>query len=138
MIADVIARVRAGTLAALAAATLAVSGCMASHDVITGAWTLVEVNGSSPAAEASISLLPDGTFTMRPGCNTGGGTYTIDGNRLDVDGMSLTMKACGDGANAQEQDVVTILEADPRFEIETGTGRLRMTAGDAVLVFAES
>ena len=75
---------------------------------------------------------------MRPGCNTGGGTYTIDGNRLDVDGMSLTMKACGDGTNAQEQEVVTILEADPRFEIETGTGRLRMTAGDAVLVFAES
>ena len=83
MIADMNARSRAGTLAALAFATLAVAGCMASHDVITGAWTLVEVNGSLPAAEASISLLPDGTFTMRPGCNTGGGTYVIDGNRLD-------------------------------------------------------
>ena len=48
------------------------------------------------------------------------------------------MKACEEAVKAQEQDVVTILEADPRFEIETGTGRLRLTAGDAVLVFAES
>ena len=41
-------------------------------------------------------------------------------------------------SNAQEQNVVTVLEADPRFEIETGTGRLRLTAGDALLVFAAS
>ena len=78
MIADVIARVRAGTLAALAAATLAVSGCMASHDVITGAWTLVEVNGSSPAAEASISLLPDGTFVLEFG-GRGSGPAQLSG-----------------------------------------------------------
>ena len=39
-----------------------------------------------PAAEASISLLPDGTFTMRPGCITGWRTYAIDGNRLMAGG----------------------------------------------------
>jgi heat shock protein HslJ len=138
MIADMNARSRARTLAALAFATLAVAGCLASHEVVTGAWSLVEVNGSLPAAEASISLLPDGTFTMRPGCNTGDGTYAIVGNRLEAEVMSLTMKSCGDAANAQEQTVVTVLEADPRFEIETGSGRLRLAGADGTVLLFEA
>jgi heat shock protein HslJ len=117
---------------------LMAGACMASQDVITGAWTLVEINGSSPAAEASLSLLPDGKFTMRPGCNTGGGIYAIDGNRLDTDEMSLTMMACGDASNVQEQAVVSVLDADPRFGIDTGTGRLRLTAGDGTTLLFES
>ena len=138
MIAGMNARIRAGALAALVAATLAAAGCMASHDVITGAWELVEINGTSPVAEAAISLLPDGNFTMRPGCNTGGGTYTIVGNRLEAEVMSLTWKSCGDAANAQEQTVVTVLEADPRFEIETGSGRLRLTGADGTVLLFEA
>ena len=77
----------------------------------------------------------DGRFTVRPGCNSGGGTYTIDGNRIVVDGTQLTAMACGDPADGQEQAFLAVLRDTPRFEIETRTGRLRLTAGDRALVF---
>jgi heat shock protein HslJ len=131
------ARLRSATLAlALAAAVLAAGGCMTSHDVVTGAWTLVQVDRAAPAAEGALSLLPDGTFTMRPGCNSGGGTYVIDGNRLATDALDLTMKACAEDVMAQETVFLAVLDADPRYEIETGTGRLRLTGGSSTLVFS--
>ena len=95
---------------------------------------LVEVNGSSPAAEASISLLPDGTFTMRPGCNTGDGTYAIVGNRLEAEVMSLTMKRCG-GRECPGADVVTVLEADPGSRSRPGRAGSGYGADGTVLLF---
>jgi heat shock protein HslJ len=123
---------RAVTAAAL---VVIVAACMPSSDAITGAWKLVGVNGSAPATEGALSLLPDGKLTMRPGCNSGGGTYTIEANRLVTDSLSLTMMSCGEAADAQEQAFLAVLDADPRFEVETGTARLRLTSGDSVLVF---
>lgn len=120
---------------ALTAATLIATACMPSSDAITGAWKLVGLNGSAPATEGALSLLPDGKLTMRPGCNSGGGTYTIEANRLVTDSLSLTMMSCGEAADAQEQAFLAVLDADPRFEVETGTARLRLTSGDSVLVF---
>jgi heat shock protein HslJ len=114
---------------------LGTGGCLTSQDIITGAWTLVRVDRAAPAAEGALSLLPDGTFTMRPGCNTGGGRYVIDGNRLVTDALNLTMMACAEDVLAQEHVFLEVLEADPRYEIETGTGRLLLVAGDSTLVF---
>jgi heat shock protein HslJ len=114
---------------------VAAGGCMTSHDVITGDWVLVQVDNAAPAAEAGISFGTDGRFAMQPGCNSGGGTYAISGNRIDVQSLEATAMACGEPADAQEQIFVAALEADPRFEIETGTGRLRLTTDDTVLVF---
>jgi heat shock protein HslJ len=113
----------------------AASGRMTSPDVNTGAWTLVGVDRRAPAAEGALSLLPDGTFTVRPGCNTGGGSYVIDGNRLVTDGIGLTMMACDEAVMAQEKVFVQVLDSDPRYEVETGTGRLLLTGGDSTLAF---
>lgn len=126
----------AGYVLTLPVVALAAGGCMTSHDVITGAWTLVQVDRRAPDAEGALSLLPDGTFTMRPGCNTGGGTYRIDGNRLVTDEIGITMMACDDAVMAQEQAFLAVLDRDPRYEVETGTGRLLLAGGDSTLVFA--
>jgi heat shock protein HslJ len=131
-------RVRAGLrlVATAGACVLLLAACMTSHDVITDRpWKLVLIGNAAPAAEAGISFGTDGRFTMQPGCNNGGGTYTISGNRIDVQSLEATAMACGDPADAQEQVFVAALEADPRFEIETGTGRLRLATDDTVLVF---
>lgn len=123
-----------------AVAPLLVAGllaaCMPSSDAITDrSWTLVEIAGSVPVADAGLTFGPDGRLTVQPGCNSGGGTYAIEGNRITTEAIALTEMACGEPADAQEREFVRILEGDPLFEIETRTGRLRLTAGDAALVF---
>ena len=124
------------SLLALSAVTVLAAACMPTSDAITNRpWKLVEINRSVPVAEGAVEFDTDGRFTVRPGCNSGGGTYTIDGNRIVVDGTQLTAMACGDPADGQEQAFLAVLRDTPRFEIETRTGRLRLTAGDRALVF---
>jgi heat shock protein HslJ len=59
----------------------------------------------------------------------------IDGNRLVTDEIGITMKACEEAVMAQEQVFLGVLDADPRYEIETGTGRLLLSGGGATLTF---
>lgn len=120
--------------ALLLAATLA--ACMPTSDAITDRpWKLVQIGASVPVAEAGISFGVDGRVTVSPGCNSGGGTYAIEGNRIVAGPIALTERACGEPADSQEQVFLAVLGAGPRFEIETRTGRLRLTAGDDALVF---
>jgi heat shock protein HslJ len=122
-------------LAALLAAGLLV-GCLPSSNAITGrTWRLVQIDGAVPAAEAGISFGVDGRVAVSPGCNSGGGAFSIEGNRITVGELLLTAMACGDPADAQEQAFLAVLGASPRFEIETRTGRMRLTAGEDALVF---
>jgi heat shock protein HslJ len=127
-------------LAGLALAGI-LAGCMPSSDALADRpWGLAEISGSAPAVPAQIEFGvepfgSDGTFTVQPGCNTGGGAYRIVGNTIQFSDMSLTAMACGEAADSQEQAFLAVLGANPRFEIETRTGRLRLSAGDAVLVF---
>lgn len=117
------------------------AGCMPSSDAIADRpWGLAEIGGSAPAVPAQIEFGvdqsgSDGQFTVQPGCNTGGGTYRIVGNTIQVLDLKLTAMACGEPADSQEQAFLRVLGGTPRFEIETRTGRLRLTSGDDTLVF---
>jgi len=127
----------AAALAALAVAALVAAGCMTSADAITGrAWKLVEIGGAAPAVEAGLGLEVDGRYSVRPGCNSGGGTYTINGNRITFGVAAITAMACGEPADGQEQAFLGVLGSTPAFEVETQTGRLRLkgAAGDLVFV----
>jgi len=130
-----------GRGAVVAAALLVVTACMPSSDAIADRpWGLDQINGSAPAVPAHLELgvagfAADGTYTVQPGCNTGGGTYRIVGNTIDFGQPSITAMACGEPADSQEQAFLAVLGAKPRFEIETQTGRLRLTAGESALVF---
>jgi heat shock protein HslJ len=127
-------------LAGLALAGI-LAGCMPSSDALVDRpWDLAEITGALPAVPAHIEFGAepfgsDGQFTVQPGCNTGGGTYRIVGNTIQFADVRLTAMACGDPADAQEQAFLGVLSASPRFEIETRTGRLRLTADDGALVF---
>ena len=121
---------------ALVLAPLLLAACMPSSEAITDRpWKLVELGGRVPPAEAGITFGTDGRFTVKPGCNSGGGDYAIEGNTIGFESMGLTAMACGEPADAQEQAFLAVLGEGPRFEIETRTGRLRLTAGEDALVF---
>jgi heat shock protein HslJ len=124
-------------LVAVVAVALLLAGCMTSADVITGkTWTLARVDGQPAAAPATLVLGGDGQLQVEPGCNHGGGAYSIEGNQLRIEPIALTAMLCLDDAvNRQEQQVMAVLGADPTFAVDTKTGQLRLTAADATLLF---
>lgn len=127
--------------AVVAAALVVAAACMPSSDAIADRpWGLDEISGSAPEVPAHLEFGvdgfgTDGTYTVQPGCNTGGGTYRIVGNTIDFGQATITAMACGEPADSQEQAFLAVLGAKPRFEIETQTGRLRLIAGDSSLAF---
>ena len=91
---------------------------------------------SSVPAEviASIELHDDGTVDIQPGCNSGGGSYTVDGNILDFSDLVLTRMACMGAGGQVEATVMSVLDADNlTFAIDAGS--LTLMAGDLGLGF---
>lgn len=122
------------------AIALVVAGCITGQDVLVErSWRLASVGGRPPAAEAGASFGTDGRFTIQTGCNSGGGTYHLDGNRILLDSETLTEMACDEPRAAQEAAILGVIEGMPTYAIDTGTGRLRLTGpGGVVLVFEAS
>lgn len=84
---------------------------------------------------ATLKFAADGRVDVQPGCNQGGGSYAIEGNRIRFTQIVLTKMAC-DGARGQmEAAVLAVLEADNlTFAIEAGS--LTLQAGAQGLVLA--
>ncbi len=124
-------------LATLLAIPLLAAGCLTTRDVLVGStWTLAQVHGAPPAADATVSFEGDGTFTVRTGCNTVGGSYHLDGNRILLDTVQQSMVACKGDVAEQEAAVLAVVKGSPVYSIDTGTGQLRLTSGaNQVLLF---
>jgi len=121
---------------ALLVVVLLVAACMTSHDVIADReWTLASIDGKPPAAPASLVLKTDGTLLVQTGCNGGGGPYRIEGNRIITEAVALTAMGCEEPVATQELTIQVLLEADPVFAVDTGTGQLRLTSDGVTLLF---
>ena len=124
---------------ALVLVVLLVAACMTSADVITGKpWKLVSIGGAPPVDPAGIvgvSFGADGRFQVNTGCRSGGGTFHVDGNRIVLDSETLQPTPCDEAMAAQDAILLGAVDRRPRFEIDTGTGRLRLTSerGDVLL-----
>ncbi len=126
--------VRSALLVALALVT---GGCLTTRDVLVSrTWTLVQVHGTRPVAEASVSFAGDGSFIVRTGCNIVGGSYHLDGNRILLDTVHQSLVLCEGEFATQEAAVLAVVKNRPAYAIETGTGRLQLTSdADQVLLF---
>lgn len=78
---------------------------------------------------ASLTFAGDGRVAMAPGCNSGGGSFIVDGNTITFGDIVLTDMACGGAAGQVESDVLAVLGAGPvEFGIDADT--LTLTAGN--------
>ncbi|MET0457646.1 MAG: META domain-containing protein, partial [Ilumatobacteraceae bacterium] len=84
---------------------------------------------SIPAGGRAPSLrLDGGTITVDTGCNTGSGTYTLDGTDITFGPIATTRMACADPAgSATETAVLTVLSGTATYEVEADV--LRLTNG---------
>jgi heat shock protein HslJ len=127
-------------LVVLTALAFLAAGCLTTHDVLTDRpWKLDEIGGAAPVDPEGIvgvSFGTDGRFTVNTGCRSGGGTYHLDGNRILLDSEILQPSPCDEAMAAQDAVLLGVVEGRPRFEIDTRTGRLRLTSESGeVLLF---
>lgn len=124
-------RPRAGRVVVLGLAAAWVAACLGGADVLVDrSWSLVSIGGRPPAAPAVLSFAGDGTFTVDTGCNGGGGTYHLAGNRIELDSEALTERACAGALGEQEVAILRVLEGRPSYAVESRTGRLILTGPD--------
>lgn len=83
---------------------------------------------------AGVHFGADGQVSVETGCNSGGGPYRIDGDRLVFGDLVLTKRACIGPAGEVEAAVLAVLGAkEVVFGIDGST--LRLVAGAAGLDF---
>ena len=128
-------------IAALGLLVLAVAaGCLTTSEVLVDRpWKLVEVSGAPPVDPQGVVGVGFGTdrrFTVNTGCNTTGGTYHLDGNRILLDTVNQTLVLCEGELATQEAAILAVIKNRPAYAIDTGTGRLRLTSdAGRVLLF---
>ncbi len=94
-----------------------------------------DVVSSVPAGVvARLRFGNDGRVTVETGCNAGGGSYRLDGDRIVFGELALTKRACTGAAGEVEQAVLAVLGAGAvAYGIDGPT--LRLVAGSAGLDF---
>ncbi|HWP63533.1 MAG TPA: META domain-containing protein [Candidatus Binatia bacterium] len=94
-----------------------------------------EVASSVPAGVVAwLRFGDDGQVAVETGCNSGGGRYRVDGDRIVFGDLILTKRACVGPEGQVEAAVLAVLGAgEVRFGIDGST--LRLVAGSAGLDF---
>ena len=133
---------RLARAALLSVVVLAAVGCLTTSEALVGRpWSLVEVAGAPPVDPDGIGAVSfgiDGRFQVDTGCRSGGGTYHLDGNRIFLDAEILQPSPCDEAMAAQDAILLGVVEGRPRFELDTRTGRLRLTAEDGTVLLFEA
>ena len=106
-------------------------------------WYLVSMGpvgaGGLPASGARVTLKfgTDGRISGSGGCNSYGGNYRIQGNRLTLSQVFSTRRACIDAnANKQESQYLAALESASRFRLNRRQLTIYYGAGQNSLDFA--
>lgn len=106
-------------------------------------WHLVSIGpigaGSLPAPAARVTLKfgNDGRISGSGGCNSYGGNYRVQGNRLTLSQVFSTKRACIDAnANKQESQYFAALESASRFRLNRRQLSIYYGSGQNALDFA--
>jgi heat shock protein HslJ len=106
-------------------------------------WTLSSiitgdaVSSVPQGITATIKFNEDGTVEIRPGCNTGSGTYAIGEFSIDFNDLATTDIACDGPPMSVEAAVLAVLSADS-ITYSIDSGNLTIMAGANGLQFSAS
>lgn len=121
-------------------------GCTTSgavEDLRDRDWSLVWIEGFSTmpsgVATPTARFGADGRFGGNTGCNSAGANYTAEGDRLTIETMITTKRACVEPAgNELERAYVSAMERTRRFRIVNGQLELLDDGGIVLARFTAS
>ena len=110
-----------------------------SGDPVEGtSWRLMTLGGASLLLGTEITVsFEGGQIHGSSGCNTYGGSYQVDGDKITMTDLYNTEMACMDpqGVMDQETEYLELLRDAQAFQIDEGELVIE-AASDEVLVFA--
>lgn len=96
-------------------------------------WVLIAYRKTSPIAGTEPTLnFQDGQASGKASCNSYGGGYTVEGDRIQFDALFMTEMYCmePEGIMKQENTYLQMLGQAERYEIENGQLILFVPGGD--------
>lgn len=96
--------------------------------VLTTSYTETATTSIRGMENASL-VLDGGDVRLDTGCNTGGGSYTLEGDTVSLSPLRLTLRACEDLAMEVEQVMMAVLQQED-LTVEVEADRLTLTAPD--------
>jgi heat shock protein HslJ len=107
------------------------SACGGStSDALVGTWKLVSYGEAAnlthpiPGVDTSIAFNADGSVGGDVGCNTLGGRYKVNGNKIVFSEMLSTAMGCEERLMNQESAVFGLLNGERTFTYEESNGTL--------------
>ena len=92
-------------------------------------WVVTDVQAGStvstvPAGATAALTFDGGTVAVEAGCNSGSGSYTVDGDTITFGPIATTMMLCPDDVMALETAVLAVLQGDATYAIDGDSLRL--------------
>ena len=103
------------------------------------AWEVTAIGDTRPVGDRPITLIfEDGSVRGSAGCNTYGGDFRVDGDRIVFEKLFATLMACPEpeGIMEQEQAYLAFLGEVDSFQESEGRLRLFRPDGEAILFIA--
>ncbi len=102
-------------------------------DPLSGtAWSLGSVDGAAPLTGTTQTLIfTDGKISGSGGCNSYGGTYSLDGDKIQIKDVFSTLMACMDpqGTMDQEASFFSSLGSAESYQLSKDSLQIRTTDG---------
>jgi heat shock protein HslJ len=78
---------------------------------------------------SQFTFADDGTFSANFGCNSGGGSYAIDGDTITFSDVVMTKMACGGAGGQVETAVLTVIGSEDPITFAFDAGSLTLMTG---------
>lgn len=123
-----------GVLAVAAAVTLSLAGCgdtgSGAGAVADGTYLAADTSTFAVVPGTRVTVVVDGTrLGASAGCNTLGGSWRLDGDRLVVDDLAATMMGCAPDLADQDARLGAVLTSRP--VVAASADGFTLTADDA-------
>jgi heat shock protein HslJ len=111
-----------------------IAGCAAqatpADKLAPSEWRFTSIDGKAPASDQAKLTLDDEKLGANLGCNSMGGPWRIEKDRLVAGPLVQTERFCAGATGRQEQEASALLVAAPEIKVDGRTMELR-SAGHA-------
>ena len=123
----------------LAITLFILAACSSASADITGEWRLIsygDAGNTTPAipnVDTSIKFDSNGQITGNVGCNSFGGNYEVNGDKITFSSIMSTLMYCEE-TSSQEQAVLGIFSDNVNLQIQMNGDTLTITSANSASV----
>ena len=123
----------------LAITLFILAACSSAGTDITGDWKLISYGDAAkttpaiPNVDTSIKFDSNGQISGNVGCNSFGGNYEVNGDKITFSSIMSTLMYCEE-TSSQEQAILSIFSDNANLKIQMNGETLTITSADGASV----